>query len=317
MTDETARVCVAVLGSLHLDIMVRAPGRPRQGETLHGSRWWLKHGGKGANQAVAASRHGAAVTMAGAVGADEFGQRLVTHLQTAGVDTRHVHEVANTGSGMSVAIVDDSGDYGAVVVSGSNKLLSDGMLAAFEPAIAGSELLVLQHEVNDAANVAAARAAAKHRCPVLLNAAPAKPVVQGLSGLIDILVVNALEAKDLGASPVTDLRSAADAARALRHLASCTVVTAGAAGVAGVSSLNGGADTLHCCAGLSVEVTGTHGAGDVFVGALAARMAHGDALADGLAYANTAAGLHISTEEALQHGIDGAAVSKAMNAGSP
>src|SRR5262249_31448708 len=105
---------VAVLGSLHLDIMVHAPSRPRKGETLTGNAWMYKAGGKGGNQAVAAAQFGAKTFMIGRIGNDDFGKRLLSHLRNADVDTKHVLTEPNASSGMSVAIIDAEGDYGAV-----------------------------------------------------------------------------------------------------------------------------------------------------------------------------------------------------------
>src|SRR4051794_25815820 len=108
---------VVVLGSLHLDIMVHAPDRPKKGETLPGSAWGYKAGGKGGNQAVAAAQFGARASMVGRVGNDDFGRRLLHYLKDAGVDAEHVRTDPEAGSGMSVAIIDAEGDYGAVIVS--------------------------------------------------------------------------------------------------------------------------------------------------------------------------------------------------------
>ena len=114
-TGTSARV--VVLGSLHLDIMVHATDRPKKGETLPGSAWGYKAGGKGGNQAVAAAQFGAQASMIGRVGNDDFGKRLLSHLRDAGVDAEHVYTDPEAGSGMSVAIIDAEGDYGAVIVS--------------------------------------------------------------------------------------------------------------------------------------------------------------------------------------------------------
>src|SRR5258708_15092471 len=102
---------VVVLGSLHLDIMVHAPDRPKKGETLPGSAWGYKAGGKGGNQAVAAAQFGARASMVGRVGDDDFGGRLLNNLKISGVDTEHVRTDLEAGSGMSVAIIDAEGDY--------------------------------------------------------------------------------------------------------------------------------------------------------------------------------------------------------------
>src|SRR3954451_14540603 len=119
---------IVVVGSLHYDIMVDAPDRPRKGETVAGHAWRPKFGGKGGNQAVAAARAGAKVRMAGAVGDDEFGRFLLGALG-GGVDASRVARLSGTGSGMSVAISDASGDYGAVIVSGANLLVDPSALA--------------------------------------------------------------------------------------------------------------------------------------------------------------------------------------------
>src|SRR6478672_2802466 len=101
--ESKASAGVVVLGSLHLDILVHAPDRPKKGETLPGSAWGYKAGGKGGNQAVAAAQFGAQSSMVGRVGNDDFGQRLLSHLTTAGVDAEHVYTDPEAGSGMSVA----------------------------------------------------------------------------------------------------------------------------------------------------------------------------------------------------------------------
>jgi ribokinase len=286
---EHPRVCV--VGSLHFDIMVRAPYLPRTGETLIGDAWWWKQGGKGANQAVAAARHGAAVRMVGCLGDDEFGARMRERLEASGVDLANVRTVAQ-GSGMSVAIQDNSGDYAAIVVSGANQQLDEGQIALSGAAIEGSRVLLLQDEVSEAANVSAARVAHRAGAVVVLNAAPARPL-GGLAGLVDVLVVNAVEAEMLGGGPVEDLRSASAAARALLSLAPAVVVTAGGAGVAAAS----GPETVTHAAHPVPRVE-THAAGDVFVGALGARLAAAESLADALRYANAAAALHVGTPEA-------------------
>ena len=305
---EHPRVCV--VGSLHFDIMVRAPYLPRTGETLIGDAWWWKQGGKGANQAVAAACHGASVQMVGCLGDDEFGARMRERLEASGVDLANVRTVAQ-GSGMSVAIQDSSGDYAAIVVSGANQQLDEGQIALSGAAIEGSRVLLLQDEVSEAANVSAARVAHRAGAVVVLNAAPARPL-GGLAGLVDVLVVNAVEAEMLGGGPVEDLRSASAAARALLSLAPAVVVTAGGAGVAAAS----GPETVTHAA-YPVPRVETHAAGDVFVGALGARLAAAESLADALRYANAAAALHVGTPEAERDALGPADVQRLFEAQKP
>ena len=290
--DQPAKTGVAVVGSLHYDIMVRAPYLPRQGETLMGTHWWWKPGGKGGNQAMAAARHGAAVEMIGALGADDFAARLRGCLSEAGVGQGHVRDVPQ-GSGMSVALVEGGGDYSAVVVSGANLAIDAGQIKASAAAIQGARILLLQNEISPSANIAAARLARASGTFVILNAAPARLPDNDLGSLVQLLVVNAVEAEMLGAGPVTDLTSAAAAARHLNTPEYTVIVTAGAHGLAGASSRE-----VVTLAAHPVATAETHGAGDVFVGALAARLAADDALAQALAYANAAAALHVSAGEA-------------------
>jgi len=277
---------VAIVGSLHYDIMVRTPSLPRTGETLMGQAWWWKPGGKGGNQAMAAVRHGAAAAMIGCLGDDGFGARLRARLEAAGVDLRHIRTVEQ-GSGMSVALQQADGDYAAVVVSGANRDLDEAQVRASVEAITGAGVLLLQNEVAASANVVAARLARGAGVTVVHNAAPAR-TAGALAELVDILVVNTIEAEQLGATPVEDLASAALAAASLRGATSSVVVTAGGAGVAAAT-----ADGVIELPPHPVGEPKTHGAGDTFVGALAARLAAGESLADALRYANAAAALHV------------------------
>lgn len=280
---------VVVLGSLHLDVVVEAPRLPRPGETLPGTGMTLACGGKGGNQAVAAAQHGARVAMIGRVGRDDFGRRLRGNLQDVGLDVSQVRET-DAGSGTSVAITDPAGEYGAVIVSGANLHLGGADVAAAGSLIDGARVLLLQNEVPDAANVPAARRAAAAGALVVLNAAPARALPDDLVASLGILVVNAVEAEMLGAGKVATLGDAARAARALADRAKAAIVTAGGAGVAVQAGRNGFALPAH-----RVSVAGTHGAGDAFVGALAARLARGEDLAAAARYANAAAALVVAT----------------------
>ncbi len=308
MTQQP-RVCV--VGSLHYDIMVRAPYQPRTGETLIGDAWWWKPGGKGGNQAMAAARHGAGVEMIGCLGRDEFGARLRERLTGAGVGLAHVRTVEE-GSGMSVAIVEGGGDYAAVVVSGANRDIDEAQIAGSGDAIRASRVLLLQNEIAEGANTAAAHLARAAGTTVILNAAPAR-APEGLAGLVDLLVVNAVEAEMLGGGRIDGLESAAVAARELLTLAPTVIVTAGAAGVAAACiAAASDAETLTVPAH-PVSRAETHGAGDVFVGALAARLADAIPLPDALRYANGAAALHVGTPEADRDALGPADVRRLLS----
>ncbi len=260
---------VAAVGSLHLDIMVDAPRLPRLDETLIGKAWGTKCGGKGGNQAVAAARFGATVGFGGQIGDDDFGARLKGNLVAAGVDVACVGVDPTSGSGMSVAITEATGEYGAVVVSGANLTIDAAEVPSRWAALWDARLLLLQNEIPEAVSLAAARAVKAKGGRVMLNAAPARVTGNELLGLVDILIVNRVEAEMISGESDPD--------RALQVLASPhrdVILTRGGAGLS-VMSRDGFRTDL---AALKVELVSSHGAGDCFCGALAARLAKGDGL---------------------------------------
>lgn len=286
---------VTVFGSLHCDIVVSAPSRPRKGETVAGDSWVRKFGGKGGNQAVAAAAAGAKVEMIGAVGKDEFADMLLARLDQAGVGRKFVSVVPGAGSGMSVAILDAEGDYGAVIVSGANLRLGPANAADATSILEKTDVLILQNEIPDAANAAAAAAVRAAGGVVILNAAPARILSPALTAQIDLLVVNAIEAEMLGGTPAVDtLAGALDAARHLSRTYGLVIVTAGGDGVAACDA-HGKETSIPA---ETVDVVSTHGAGDVFVGTFAAAWARSEPLEACLRAANRAAGHHVSTPEA-------------------
>jgi ribokinase len=282
---------VAVLGSLHLDIMVHAPDRPRKGETLRGNAWTYKAGGKGGNQAVAAAQFGAKAFMIGRVGGDDFGRRLLSHLRNASVDTKHVRIDPEVSSGMSVAIIDAEGDYGAVIVSGANLQLAEEDVREALNVIQHASVLVLQNEIPDATNIFAAEVAKRHGARVVLNAAPARPLDSQLTTNVDILVVNAVEAEMMCGVAVASLAAAAEAAARLSRQVTNVVVTAGGMGLALAEC--GQPPQVH--AAHAVSLVDTHGAGDAFIGALVSRLVNGSSLLEATCFANAAASLFVST----------------------
>jgi ribokinase len=283
---------VIVVGSLHYDIMVDAPDRPRKGETIAGRGWSPKFGGKGGNQAVAARRQGVPTAMVGAVGDDSFGTALLAGLDRAKVDRTNVAVLSGVGSGMSVAISDDDGDYGAVIVSGANLATVPGQASA--QLLSEGKVLVLQNEIPEIVNEAVARHARDLGVKTILNAAPARPFTTSLPDLVDILIINAIEAEMLGGGDVSSLETAACAAERLAARFKSIVVTAGGDGVASFDR-SGGALKLP---GIKVAVASTHGAGDTFVGTLAARIAVGEPFELALSIANKEAAKLVSTPEA-------------------
>jgi ribokinase len=282
---------VVVCGSLHLDIMVHGPHLPRPDETVIGTAWGRTCGGKGGNQAVHAARQGARTAFIGRVGDDEFGSRLLANLDAANVDRTSVAVDDKVGSGMSVAIVDADGDYGAVIVSGANLAIDPAGIGPSFVHLGGARVLLLQNEVPHAVNVSAAQAARRAGATVVFNAAPARSSGDDLLGLVDVLVVNRVEAEMLAGVPVSDRASARAALNTLGAAQRTVVVTLGSGGLV-VAAPGQAPVELEA---MPVNVVSTHGAGDCFLGALASRLADGDAVIDACRFANEAAGIFVST----------------------
>lgn len=280
---------IAVTGSLHYDIMLDAHHRPEKGETVMGTACRYKFGGKGGNQAVSAALAGSEVKFAGAVGADEQGVFLLNKLKGEGVNIDAVVVIESLPSGMSVAITDAEGDYGAVVVSNANLHIPH---TVFDDEIFWQDvsLLILQNEIPEAVNLHAAVEAKKRGIAVCLNAAPARVLSPEFQRNIDVLIVNAIEARDMSAVAVQDLASAKQAAEVLAENFAQVVVTAGEHGVAYCEK---GKESQSIPA-KKVKLVSTHGAGDCFTGVFCSTLAGGKTLREAIEVANDAAAFHVS-----------------------
>lgn len=280
---------VVVVGSLHYDIVVETTHRPIKGETVLGNKWYPKFGGKGGNQAIAAAKAGCSVRMVSAVGDDNFSTFLLHKLQAERIDLRFIQRIEKVGSGMSVAIMDSEGDYGAVVVSGANLLIDTTQLAQDE-LWHNVGMLILQNEILEEINIVAAKQASLRQIPVCINAAPAKELSEELISLIDILIVNAIEAEGMCDIEVHNLETAKDAAEKLAQQYKQVVVTAGGSGVAFADKHNSGIISAK-----KVKVISTLGAGDCFVGHLCAALIQAKSLEQAVEIANNKAAEHVST----------------------
>lgn len=299
---------IFVAGSLHYDIMMDVPHLPVRDETVMGGAMHFVCGGKGGNQAVAAAQHGARVAFGGAVGDDQFGQTLLEHLAANSIDRTQVFIEPEAASGASIAIVDEAGDYGAVVASGANQLLAPGKLRMPD----STKYLLLQNEIPEPVNRELARQAQELGAKVVLNAAPWRPIRQDLLEHLDILVVNRVEAEGLFGHALDRIE---DVTSALTdNSTDCSlIVTLGADGLVYREP-----DKLpRHMPSYQVDVHSTHGAGDAFVGAVSARLSDGDRLDDALAYASAAAALHVSARDSSTNCIDRAQTIAFMETARP
>ena len=279
---------VCVLGSINLDNVCRVARHPAPGETLMAESFERFAGGKGANQAVAASAWGASTILIGAVGQDEAGDRLISHLESRGVDVSTVARLANTPSGQAQICVSPAGENTIVVVGGANRALTTATVEAADAAGCRVFLAQLESPIDD---IEALFAGAGRGGITILNAAPAVEAARPLFPLADVVVVNELELALYagGGAPAEAMDAIAPARRLISREDQTIIVTLGAAGVLAVTPAN------HVLVpGRRASVVDTTGAGDCFCGVLAAALAQGCSLTEALALANQAAA--VSTE---------------------
>ncbi len=265
---------VVVVGSANTDYSVTGPALPRPGETVTDGTLHRGFGGKGANQAVAARRAGARVALAARLGDDEDGERYLAHLRAEGIDTAAVARDRRAASGVALIAVDTHGRNQIAVAPGANARLRPAHLPPAMRQVRAGGVVVAQLEVPLDTVEAAFRAARRAAARTLLNPAPYRPLPQTLVALTDVVVANEVEAAELAGQPVRNVTSARRAAAALVARGFATaLVTLGARGVAWHHGTKGG----HVRAP-EVEAVDTTGAGDSFVGSLAAGLARGEGL---------------------------------------
>ena len=204
---------VTVVGSLNIDLVSRAPRYPQQGETLIGDAFDIFTGGKGFNQATAAARLGADVTLIGCVGTDSFGEMLLSAMSAEQLDGRIKR--AEVGTGVATIVVEPNGENSIIVVPRANMALTPADVEEAAPCIAEAEVLLLQLETPIAASERAAEIAKANGTTVLLNPAPAQPLPDSFLAHVDIIVPNESEAALLTGMPVTNVEEAVSAARRL------------------------------------------------------------------------------------------------------
>jgi ribokinase len=276
---------ITVFGSINLDLIAHVRRLPRPGETVSGAAFASAPGGKGANQALAAARAGARVTLAGAVGDDAMAAEALSLLQPGGVDLQRVSTMSGP-TGIALIMVDDSGENVIAVAPGANAKVAPADAARLS--FAAGEVLLLQLEVPVDAAQAAATKAREAGAMVVLSFAPFNADALGLLGQATHLVVNEGECAEVtDALGITGDEPLEERARRLAADHALTViVTLGKDGVLAVA--DGHAERVPA---FPVDVVDTVGAGDTFCGYLAAGLAEGRALGEALELASAAAGL--------------------------
>ena len=283
---------ICVIGACNLDLISYVPRLPSIGETLHGTRFHMGFGGKGANQAIMAAKLGGDIAMVTKLGQDVFGENTLKNFELWGVDTRWVHFTDQAFSGVAPIAVDPEGHNAIIIVTGANDLLTEEEIEAARPAIAAAQILVCQLEIPLEITLTALRIARQEGVQTIFTPAPARPNLPGeLYQLSDIFCPNESETELLTDMTVGTVGEAEAAARVLiERGAGVVILTLGERGSLLVTEGN----TEHVPVE-PVKAIDTTGAGDAFVGSLAYFLASGKPLTVAIKRANRIAAISVQS----------------------
>ena len=280
---------IVVLGSINMDVVVMTPQHPRPGETLFGSDVKFIPGGKGSNQAVAASRLADGVALVGKLGKDAFGTALHDFLKDENLNLEHLSFSDTAPSGTALIAVDENSENTIIVVSGSNFEISPDDVEQVK--LESNDIVLAPFEVPQESILALFQRAKELGACTMINPAPATPFIDGLQNLCDTIIVNETElAFFAGQSTVADdLEALQKQAQSIQTRADQTIiVTLGSKGAVCWSE-----DKFFSIAGRKVAAIDTTGAGDCFVGALSVALSEGSSLPNAIGFANLAASLSV------------------------
>ena len=284
-----------VLGGINIDLVAMTPRFPAAGETVVGHQFLTYGGGKGANQAVAAGRMGAQVSMVGRVGDDIFAPQALKALVDSGVDVSPVGITPATSTGIAVITIDDSAQNQIIQVLGANDTCGEEEEARVVALLDGASTLLLQLEVSVELSLRCAQAAKERGVRVILDPSPVRPVPAAFYSCCDIITPNETDAHALVGAPVTDRASAARAAGTLLETGvGAAIVTLGPQGAYYATGATGNATGGEFVPAFPVNAVDSVGAGDAFNGALAAALGEGYDLGRAVRIASAAGALSVT-----------------------
>lgn len=286
---------IVVIGSLNMDMVVRTNRSPDAGETLIGQAFALSPGGKGANQAVAAARLGAEVSMIGRVGKDTFGSEMLEIIRNEGIHIEHISVSEHEATGVASIVIEEDGENRIIVVPGANIELTVEDIQALEAVISQAKIIVLQLEMDLAMSEQAIAIAHRKGIPVILNPAPARVLKDEMLAQVSYLTPNETEAGILSGMTVDSAETAEQAARILLQKGvQNVIVTLGSKGALIVN-----AEGAKAVPGFPVKAVDTVAAGDSFNGALAQQLVLGKTLEEAVSFANAVGALAVGKEGAI------------------
>jgi ribokinase len=283
---------IVIIGSLNVDLIAHVQHLPAPGETVPASSLEKRFGGKGANQALAAARQGAQVTLIGCLGDDPDGRDYRNHLRREGINCSSLNTVRG-GSGIAFISVDAKGENQIVVIPGANAALTSPSVKMQRARIAVAKLLLLQLEIPLESALDAIRIANEARVPVILNPSPIHPGFPWGEVTVNVLIVNETEAEAIFGSAKPEACQEKLSSKRIHHL----IITRG-----GKSTLVLSKTRLHEAPAHPVTPVDTVGAGDTFAGAFATHYAEGADIEEAVRWANAAAALS-TLKSGAQEGV--------------
>ncbi|MDI6600648.1 MAG: ribokinase [Thermoanaerobacteraceae bacterium] len=281
---------ILVIGSFMMDLVARTPRAPLEGETIIGHSFSQFTGGKGANQAVAAARLGADVTMLGKVGEDSFGDAQIWSLKAAGINTNYIMRDSSASSGVGFITLEDNGKNRIIIIPGVNMLFTPTELDNKEGLISDADIIILQFEIPMETVCRAIDLGHKFNKTVILNPAPSARIDKNYLAKLDYLILNEIETRDFTGVSVVDDKSADVAGHKLLDMGCKNVVIT--MGDKGVLFLNNKEE--YYVESIKVNAVDTTAAGDEFIGAFAYGLGNGFNHEQCTRFANAAAAISVT-----------------------
>ncbi len=275
---------IIVLGSLNMDLVMKASSIPNQGETIEGEDFFITPGGKGANQAVCCGKQGADVTMIGCVGTDHYGEKLINNLKESGVNTQYIKKTNKSSTGVAVILISNH-DNRIIVNSGANSYVSkEDVKKAIDDMGQSGNIFITQMEIPFEIVKYGLKYAKEKGMKTILNPSPIKQSIKNLLPYVDIIVANESETKVITGVDVCNIQKAFEIYKTMG--VNEIVITLGKKG-----SIN---QTLEKVEAHHVDVMDTTAAGDTYLGALSCALNNGKSLVESMKWASLASAIAVT-----------------------